>query len=483
MELQWNKRPCTYIKTHFRQLQSQEQTHELRIPEDLPDIGKVLCAWGQPVLRSKEWRGDAMVVSGGVNASVAYLPENGGQTTVMETWIPFQAKWNIPQTNREGTIRTQCVLRGLDARILSVRKMMLRANLAVLGETLEQAEETLYTPTELPQGVEVLINLYPAVLPKEAGEKQFYIEEELHIPDAVRWISFSVVPEIMEQNVVGSRGVIRGNGQLHYVYLDEEGNVKSGNQQIPFAQFIELDHDYDKQATVDSMLMLSSLEHETIPDGVKIQCGVSAQYLVWNQELLDVTEDAYSNLCDLSLQQETLTLPMQLDARQETVDMTVELPEGKMVDLVFRPDFSVTYREGDLVNIEIPGSFQYVYLDDEGNLQSLVQNTVGTLECQAADGCQFLSSVQSIEVEQHAARINLKVQVYVNQELPMVCGVTLGQAHQQDGNQPTLILRRMDTDSLWQLAKETGSTMDAIRKANQLTQDPSRGEMLLIPIN
>jgi hypothetical protein len=108
---------------------------------------------------------------------------------------------------------------------------------------------------------------------------------------------------------------------------------------------------------------------------------------------------------------------------------------------------------------------------------------VGTLECQAADGCQFLSSVQSIAVEQHAARINLKVQVYVNQELPMVCGVTLGQAHQQDGNQPTLILRRMDTDSLWQLAKETGSTMDAIRKANQLTQDPSRGEMLLIPIN
>ena len=65
----------------------------------------------------------------------------------------------------------------------------------------------------------------------------------------------------------------------------------------------------------------------------------------------------------------------------------------------------------------------------------------------------------------------------------MISGVTLGEVHQQDGNQPTLILRKMDTDSLWQLAKESGSTMNAIRKANKLTHDPSRGDMLLIPVN
>jgi LysM repeat protein len=40
----------------------------------------------------------------------------------------------------------------------------------------------------------------------------------------------------------------------------------------------------------------------------------------------------------------------------------------------------------------------------------------------------------------------------------------------------------MDTDSLWELAKETGSTMDAIRKANGLTQEPRQGQMLLIPV-
>jgi LysM repeat protein len=40
----------------------------------------------------------------------------------------------------------------------------------------------------------------------------------------------------------------------------------------------------------------------------------------------------------------------------------------------------------------------------------------------------------------------------------------------------------MDSDSLWNLAKASGSTMAAIRKANQLTQDPQPGQMLLIPV-
>ena len=37
-------------------------------------------------------------------------------------------------------------------------------------------------------------------------------------------------------------------------------------------------------------------------------------------------------------------------------------------------------------------------------------------------------------------------------------------------------------ESLWELAKTTGSTMDAIRRANNLENEPSPGQMLLIPI-
>ena len=196
-----------------------------------------------------------------------------------------------------------------------------------------------------------------------------------------------------------------------------------------------------------------------------------------------MAEDAYSNRCSLSVQQENLALTMQLDDQRETVNMMPQIPDGKLIDMVFRPDFPVTYREGDMVNIEIPGTFQYLYMDHDGNMQSVGQNSVGTLEYPAAEGCQLIVSVQGAEMMDHSAVVNLSLQTGVNQELSMICGVTLGEKRQLDQALPTLVLRRMNSEYLWQLAKETGSTMDAIRKANQLNHEPDRGQMLLIPLN
>ena len=55
MELEFERKQIPCLRTLLRQLQTQEQTQELRVSEGMPDIGRVLCAWGQPILRGKEW--------------------------------------------------------------------------------------------------------------------------------------------------------------------------------------------------------------------------------------------------------------------------------------------------------------------------------------------------------------------------------------------------------------------------------------------
>ena len=129
MRLQWKRIPCPYLQTNVRQVQNQEQTQEVRLPDGLPDVGRVLCAWGQPVLRTKQWRGDSVSVSGGVTATVLYLPEDGSAPCSVEAWLPFQMKWNFPQAHRDGSIHAQCQLRSIDARVLSARKMMARSSM------------------------------------------------------------------------------------------------------------------------------------------------------------------------------------------------------------------------------------------------------------------------------------------------------------------------------------------------------------------
>ena len=66
--------------------------------------------------------------------------------------------------------------------------------------------------------------------------------------------------------------------------------------------------------------------------------------------------------------------------------------------------------------------------------------------------------------------------------VPMVTGLELGQPMPKDPNRPSVILRRVGPEGLWGMAKETGSSVDAICKANGLQEAPEEGRMLLIPI-
>ena len=65
----------------------------------------------------------------------------------------------------------------------------------------------------------------------------------------------------------------------------------------------------------------------------------------------------------------------------------------------------------------------------------------------------------------------------------MLTGMELGEMRPKNPEQPSLILRRADHSRLWDIAKKSGSTMDAIRRANALAGEPEPGQMLLIPIS
>ena len=122
MELQFNQTACQCLRQAVWEVKEQEQTQEVRLPDAMPDIGKVLGAWGQPLIRSKEWRGDGMTVSGGVMVWILYAPEDGTSCRSVDAWIPFQIRWDFPQTQHDGSIRAACQLRSADARSTSARR-------------------------------------------------------------------------------------------------------------------------------------------------------------------------------------------------------------------------------------------------------------------------------------------------------------------------------------------------------------------------
>lgn len=498
MQLQFEKQSCHCLQQIKRQQQNQEQTQELRLPDGMPDVGSILACWGQVLLRSKEWRSGGMAVSGGVMAWVLYAPEGGGEPQCVESWLPFQMKWELEDTQRDGAVLVHCLLRNLDARSASARKLVLRANVGVLAEATLPGEIPVYTPGQLPEDIQVLKKTYPVRLPKEAGEKNFTLEEELMLPPSVpamgKLLSYGLQPELLDRKIMAGKVVFRGVGQVHIVYLGEDGCVHSWDFEIPFSQYGDLDGEYDQDATARILPVLTAMELEHTPEGkLQLKCGLAVQYVIYCRELLELVEDAYSTSRAVAPQWEQLQLPALLDSSTQSLqaEQTVAAEGNQVADIVCYYDHAAVTPADGSSEIASDGYFQMLYYDDQGQLKCLTPRWETRWNLMMDDGGTAQAMLLPAGKPQASlgggnatmwAEVLADTAVLSAMGMPMVCGLELGEETAPNPERPSLILCKAGAGSLWDVAKRCGSTVAAIQKANRLEKEPDPEQILLIPI-
>lgn len=499
MELQYQQNGCRCLSRAAREVQNQELTQEVRLSDGMPDIGRVLSSWGQMILRSKEWRGDTVTVIGGVMVWVLYAPEDGTEPRCIDGWIPFQMRWNLSDSSREGPVRISPMLRFVDSRTVSARKFMVRVGAATLAEALYPSEIPVYVPEKLPEDVEVLRRTYPVRLPKEAGEKTFLMDEDLMLPGSAvqpeKLMSYTMQPEITDCRVAGNKLIFRGSGNLHLVYRCQEGRIRTFDFEVPFSQFADLENSFGPDACGDIQMGITSLELDRNEDGqLRLKCGLVAQYLIDDRDLIELSEDAYSPRRPVAVQSSVLMLPAVLEERKEQVSAQQVIPgqNGEVADVVFYPDFPRQMQTPEGVELEIPGLFQVLFYAEDGTLQTANARWEGKVKLPSGEDSRIDALVMPVgrpQAEKRSDEMNLSAQMQLrtvaasDAGIPMVTGLELGEVEERDQSCPSLILCRCGREGLWNLAKRSGSTVAAIRRANGIDEEPPADRMLLIPVS
>ncbi len=499
MEMQFDKIPVPYLQKLAGNARSQEQTLEVRLPEGMPDIGRVLGAWGQVIVRGKEWNSDAMAVSCGVMVWVLYAPEDGDGVRSVEAWLPFSMKWELPETRHDGKILSLCLLKGVDARSTSARKLMVRATVEALGEAWIAGETQVAAPADLPEDVKLLTATYPVMLPREAGEKAFLLEEQLVLPNTVpkpeKLLYYSLQPEISDRKVMAGKVVFRGAAALHLLYRGEDGRLCTWDYDVPFSQYADLEDTYDGEPQVCVYPCVTSVDLTLDADGVLLlKAGILGQYLLCHRSMVTVTEDAYSPCRAVTLQQEQMDLPAVLDYAVQSLhaEQIAHMDAQQIVDLAFYPTYGQLDPTDTGFDATVPGQFQTLYYDPEGELRCAMTPWEGKWQLRAANDSAVAVKVFPTGTPQAvpgAGTVNLRADVYVDgvttagRGIPMVTGMELGELEKPDPNRPSLILCRKGSRRLWDVAKETGSTVETIMQLNQLDGEPEDGRVLLIPVS
>lgn len=494
MEIQFQKSVVSYLQTLVQQMQTQEETQQVRLSDAMPDIGRVIGSWGQVLLRGKQWRSDSVSISGGVKVWVLYEPEDGSQPQCVESWVPFQMNWSISDADRDGVVLACPMPPVVDARMLSDRKLMVRTNIRMQACAMVSDQMDLYTPEEMPSDVQKLQNDYPMLLPLEAGEKAFELEETISLPMSEQPLEnvlrYTLEPVLAEYKLVADKLVLRGAVRLQMLYMGTDERLHSWNTELPFSQYTQLEDSYESGAQVMICFGTTDLEMEKGEDGALIlKAGIVAQYIIYDQKQIPVVEDMYSPNRTVRLTVGQLCLPAVLDMQDAVFHpeaSSKNTPIGIM-DAVFLPDVPNMQMADDQRNTGLGGTFFLLETDDEGKLQTEAAHWEDSWTIAASadtDTKIMVLNIEPIQSMGDTVRTELRIKALTTMQQPInvVTGAEIGEATEPDPNRPSLILCRIGEESLWELAKRTGSTVEKIRKLNGLDKEPPSGQMLLIPV-
>lgn len=502
MELVFQQNQIRYLREIGCEAFSREETMDTIVPDSLPDIGRIVDSFGNILVQTKECRGGTLCVTGGVQAGVLYVPEEGDGVCEIPMYIPFTVKKELAADCDEGQFLCSITLGGLDARMLNPRKVLVRANLICRFRLLTPGEMTVHTLKEQPECLQMRTRTLPFLLPVDAAEKSFPINEEMELnstQEAVdRILSLRAWPEIAERKLIGSKAVFKGRLCVHAVYLGIEGRLCPTELQIPFSQYVEMNQELE-DFELQIIPMLSGLEVE--PDGqmecrrLLLSANLLVQCVAYGRQELTLVDDAYSTKGAFQPEWEKCELTGRLDSQslQETAQLHEHAEAKSVLDCWIAPELPTMSRNGDALTLRLPLSGNAMYYDSEGALQGKPIRSVWECELQLhPDAAARVHEVAlrdfsaSADADGIALRctVTQEVETQAIHELRQLCGGAIGEETDAGERRPSVILRRgMPDESLWSVAKACRTTVDAICAANHLeAEDGIQGRLLLIPM-
>ena len=497
MQLEFEKNNIRCLRYVLREVKDHEETQELRLEDGMPDIGAVLCCWGQVVVRGKEWRSSGININGGINAWVLYKPEDGDSVYCAETWIPYQFKCDFEENERDGGIVIQPLLRSIDARMISSRKMLIRADISALCEAMVDTEIAYYKPAILPEDIMLLQETFNPLLPKETNEKAFMIDDTVSLPIPLERIQkiiyFQLVPSVTEYKVMGDKIIFRGQSKLHVLYMDLDGRLLTWDEEIPFSQFAELGREYSDSAIANVIMAVTSAELDRGDVNYRLRAGLTGQYVVYDEEKVTVVKDAYSPKNLVKVHTDPLTLPSILDVRQNKISADCKLSDeyADVVDVVLYPEHPCVYRDDDTVMMEYSGAFHALCQSIDGELGSQILQFNTKIDETADMLAKPMTVISNASVPQImtsgstlllSANLDAMCMWTTGRAVNMITALEIGDAIESAGERPGVILCRAGGATLWEIAKKYGSTVELIMQANKLQGEADGDRMLLVPM-
>ena len=490
-ELKFEQIQCYDLLT--KAVTTHEETTETTLPDYCATASRILDATGQLLVREKQ--AAEGLLRGEVLVSVLYLSEETEGLQSVTIMVPFTCEINEPKLRECHMLQVHSRLLLCEAKPITGRKLYLRVipELTVLG--YGQRILRLCSGAE-GKGLQVRVKKRDLCLLAAVEERSCTTAQEFDVGSsgAEEILLSQVVPRITSCQQIGSKVVVKGEMDISALIRAADRKLQGIVQTLPFSQILD-------GITVPSECRLqveaapAEWDLRLVRSDSACRMGLTAritlQVYAYQKREICYIDDLYSICQSLKTQVENSTITQRVSpaCMREWAEEQLESGRGTLFAYVTAFDCGSAIARCDNGRAELATTVRMrVLYQDENGAPVMAERSreISTV----MEGCPDTVWVTSgiAELRGNAGTCQVRIPV-------CFCGcvgepvelrtVTAVEECAEDKPQPrpSLVLRRpCSGECLWDIAKQHGSSEEAIKRCNHMDDDTIPEGMLLIPV-
>ncbi|MDR2753801.1 MAG: DUF3794 domain-containing protein, partial [Oscillospiraceae bacterium] len=506
MEPQHTTQSIGTLETVFDGKLEQAVDGDITLPEYYPDILRVLKITVLPAVHAVQAAGERVTVDGSALVNVLYAAEDGTLQSYEQSY-PFSRAADIPGLAEGAALTATAKTEFANGRAVSQRRLdihgMLRIGLRVCRRQADSVLTGVNGGGMQSQGGTVRLSSLEA-LQSLTFPLSEVIEVEAGAPPADQILLRRATAIPTEVKAIKNKLLVKGNLETNVIYRSRGSKepVKVTHN-MPISQILEAPG--VSEATENALrLVVNSLEVTPKADAggaarlFEIAARIGAEVKGFAPVELPVVQDAYSTRGGVTLESRRLDTRQLIESFRETFAAkesfeiaggleSVQLLTGELLP----PEITI---KDDALHAAGKVKLHVIYQDKEGQLRSTDLEMPYALrrarkragEQPHADVCLELLQLQesvgggSLEVR---AELAASGEIYALESRRVVGAVNHDESEEPPQRSPLTIYFSQIGESLWDIAKRYRTTVDAIRRENELGGEAAlEGQMLLIQI-
>ena len=486
---------------------------DIIVPDIKPDIREILLADANVVTQSSEYRGGKLYVSGNVFFKILYRPDSEGEGCELKSLdasFEFSDSVDIP-SGEDLTFFVCASTEHIGFTLVNSRKLSMKV-IAALG--INGYRERSFAPVTSVTGDDVQcrekrFNIYMPVADEQSDiTVSDFLTVPADMPDIDEILKVDAWASGGDCKIMNGKVMVKGTLHLKTLYTAAQDGYTTELvcHEIPFTEIVEaegVDENCAAGVIFSVKDVLASAKGDINGD-TKI---ISAEILV--NARVKASKTVQETICDdcyaIHGAMETETEKMELleyvasENTEFTETQSVEMPKNvkmkNVINVTAKPILRETcvedgalHMRGTLVSFLLyreekeDGQIKCAVTETDFDWQKNVpgQGLIADCDLWVEDIAATKLSADEAEVK---ATMGLNAKVLKKSEIDIITGCTAVETDEAEENRPSLVIYfTEDGDTLWDVAKKYGTTVEKIQSANGIETDRfSSGKKILIP--